>query len=1708
MLSKRYSHLFRLFAIVSLSYFLAACGDGDGPKPVPGEPCPVNGVVSFDSESYAESASSALISLTDTCIANKTVAIKVDNGSETINIDVPIDVSGKGALTVLNFGATSEDTATIAIKEGDILTATYTGASTVVVTDTANITAVSSSTTLGVYTETYTDPVLTYSDILNAADLGGKDTATDEVTATVIAPLDGVNSLRAAFKAENTPPSGGNYNGFVFDFGPALINGTFEADDASGGNVAGATGWTDFEFVFTNNTAGPGFGPVSHDAGGSQSLTMYGPFSFDSASGAYQPDNTVEAGNTYTATAHVMNWNGDNLASGNLGIFQLTFWSAPGGQDGGGTNLGSTEVIVDSTDDATNIYLPPQDGADISDWTELSITEVAPAGTASAEIFLLHIQLNPASDPAAQAGSIFWDDVSIVKGPTAQEPGGDVSSYEVLRFGINSTAAASVVDLEVKLEDTAGNAASVFLSDYTSTPATVTGWDLYEIPLVDFPAGVDLTKIISLGFFNASTTVTGSTSVAPTLVDATLYFDNIHFATGAAGAPPVLTGVLVDAPVEGVTYQTATQLGVTNNLGEFKYVQDETVTFSVGGIVLGTVTGAPLITPVELTGGVNPIDQAAINQLVFLQSIDEDQDPLNGITVSAATLTAAAAQTLDFTLDSAAFTSAVAPVVTAVTSVNPSGPNAVVSETTALDNFYVTYVAGGGTDTFPWSFPATYPPYPGVASFPVDFEDAGAPYYITNFAGGVTTIINNPETTGNSSAKVAQMQKFTDANNYGGSKLTLGTIDFTSNTVFTMKVWASRSVPVTFKLEGLGVERIATHSGSGTWEELAFDFTGFTGEGVREVSLIFDNGVVGDAAGDAANWTFYYDDIALQASAPITYQLIWSDEFDVDGVPDTDNWTIETGYGPNNDGWGNQEWQLYTTSPDNIKVQGGNLVITADCPTAPTCGVRDDTVTSGKVNSLNKFTFRYGKVEAMIKPPVGRASWPAFWMLGKNFPDVGWPFTGEVDIVEMFQTNGSNPQTTHFTIHWCDDSLQNPATPDVCFPSNEGWTFYTDQLELAQSLGDDYHLFSAEWDASGITGKIDGVPYFYRAIDPGTMDEFLKEFFLILNVAMGGTLGSNVQPPDGSETWPQIMLVDYVRVYQDVNNNDSTFTIGSGTSPDPLGVYSETNTNPAVAYSIVNVADFGGKDTDINENSSDTVLEGAVSLRADYKTTGSGPLNYNGFIFDFTSTGASNQLGNASFETPDASGGDVSGAGTPWNSFNSNFTVSNLINNNPPGSFYNPDAHSGTQLLKQFGTDAGSFQDLPASPGETWEASAWAQSWAGDPNNNTGLMQIFFRTDDGTPAGNLCDPGGFGPCAQAVFDTSQPVDTWVELTTSAVAPAGTTTARIQLILVPDAGTPANGSLFWDDASLSPGGGGANPDVDISDYEVLKFGINTAAASGLMDLEIKMEDSASAAASVFLSAYTSTPGAVAGWELYEIPLSDFSGIDLTRIVSLGYWSASSTVTGSTAVPPTLLDGTLYFDDIHFDQAGAGGSGNLLGNASFETPDASGGDVPGAGTPWNSFNSNFTVSNLINNNPPGSFYNPDAHSGTQLLKQFGTDAGSFQDLPASPGETWEASAWAQSWAGDPNNNTGLMQIFFRTDDGSPAGNLCDPGGFGPCAQAVFDTSQPVDTWVELMTSAVAPAGTTTVRIQLILVPDAGTPANGSLFWDDASLSKTAP
>lgn len=428
--------------------------------------------------------------------------------------------------------------------------------------------------------------------------------------------------------------------------------------------------------------------------------------------------------------------------------------------------------------------------------------------------------------------------------------------------------------------------------------------------------------------------------------------------------------------------------------------------------------------------------------------------------------------------------------------------------------------------------PGPQEPLPCDAGF--DFEDECGAVAFNNFGGGTAAVVDNPDRSGiNRTPKAVRMQKFT-GEVFGGSSFGLeNPVDWSRGTAFTMRTWASRPVDVLFKLEGLNQERSVIHDGGSTWQQTCFEFEGSTeGADATAMTVIFDLGVMGEAGADPDAWTFFFDGIeqlqGCPAPEPVEYELLFADEFDSGTMPAAEVWNMETGYGEDDSGWGNNEWQLYTASPDNVRVENGNLVINVLCPTPP-CGIRDGSITSARLTTQDKFEFRYGKIEARIKPPVGKAAWPAFWALGANFPEIGWPRSGEIDFMEMHNAF-SDERTTHFTVHWCNERLQAPQP--CSFP--EGHVFNTRFRTFEESLGDDFQVFEAEWDETKIIGKINGQVYFTKAIDPETMEEFQREFFLILNVAMGGTLGSNNQPPNGTETYPQTMLVDYVRVYQRV----------------------------------------------------------------------------------------------------------------------------------------------------------------------------------------------------------------------------------------------------------------------------------------------------------------------------------------------------------------------------------------------------------------------------------------------------------------------------------------------------------------------------------------------------------------------------------------------
>ena len=233
--------------------------------------------------------------------------------------------------------------------------------------------------------------------------------------------------------------------------------------------------------------------------------------------------------------------------------------------------------------------------------------------------------------------------------------------------------------------------------------------------------------------------------------------------------------------------------------------------------------------------------------------------------------------------------------------------------------------------------------------------------------------------------------------------------------------------------------------------------------------------------------------------------LVWSDEFDYTGLPSSANWNMETGGG----GWGNNELQYYTNSEDNAKVENGILTITAR---EEAYGGRD--YTSARITTQNKFDFKYGRIEARIKLPYGQGIWPAFWMLGDNINSVGWPACGETDIMEMVGGDGKD-NTCHSTLHWEHDGEHAQYGESYSLPSG--------------ILADAYHVYSVEWNSQEIKGFIDDTQYFTADITPSQLSEFHNNFFIILNVAVGGNWPGE---PNASTTFPQTLEIDYVRVYQ------------------------------------------------------------------------------------------------------------------------------------------------------------------------------------------------------------------------------------------------------------------------------------------------------------------------------------------------------------------------------------------------------------------------------------------------------------------------------------------------------------------------------------------------------------------------------------------------
>jgi beta-glucanase (GH16 family) len=241
---------------------------------------------------------------------------------------------------------------------------------------------------------------------------------------------------------------------------------------------------------------------------------------------------------------------------------------------------------------------------------------------------------------------------------------------------------------------------------------------------------------------------------------------------------------------------------------------------------------------------------------------------------------------------------------------------------------------------------------------------------------------------------------------------------------------------------------------------------------------------------------------------PLCYagmNLVWQDEF-TGNVLNATNWTHEIGNG--NGGWGNNELQYYRA--ENTFLANGYLTIEAR---------KEDfdgrNYTSSRFITKNKQTVKYGRIDIRAKLPQGQGLWPALWMLGSNIDQVGWPACGEIDIMELIGgAAAGRDNTSHGTIHWSDNGQASTG----------------DSYSLSSGIfNDKFHVFTIIWTASDITWFIDDVQYFNTDITPGTLSEFNQASFFIFNVAVGGNWPGN---PDGTTVFPQQMIVDYVRVFQ------------------------------------------------------------------------------------------------------------------------------------------------------------------------------------------------------------------------------------------------------------------------------------------------------------------------------------------------------------------------------------------------------------------------------------------------------------------------------------------------------------------------------------------------------------------------------------------------
>jgi beta-glucanase (GH16 family) len=266
------------------------------------------------------------------------------------------------------------------------------------------------------------------------------------------------------------------------------------------------------------------------------------------------------------------------------------------------------------------------------------------------------------------------------------------------------------------------------------------------------------------------------------------------------------------------------------------------------------------------------------------------------------------------------------------------------------------------------------------------------------------------------------------------------------------------------------------------------------------------------------------EDFADSGKLSAAQSPIWSEEFDSGTAPDSDIWSFDLGDG----GWGNNELQAYTRDATNVRVEDGHLIITAV--------KQENHFTSGRIKTEEKFTFKYGTLEARIQvPDLGNGLWPALWALGHKFSSVGWPACSEIIVMEMGVEGAVDAGVVNRRItsaaHWEYNELHE----------TDGLT-----LDHPSDLDGSFHIYRMEWTPTAITTYIDNIQIWTMNISG--IPELHEPHFLLLNLAVGGIHTGICDSGGITAPFPAEFRVDYLRIF------DNGFTSLGGSS-----VQSETS---------------------------------------------------------------------------------------------------------------------------------------------------------------------------------------------------------------------------------------------------------------------------------------------------------------------------------------------------------------------------------------------------------------------------------------------------------------------------------------------------------------------------------------------------------------------